>query len=101
MSVRLAHRSKGRRRVSSAVDIGSRERDSHRDAVAAAVMGRDGREIIGVVRFAEVQAACRRAAISVAAPGSGSALSHEAAVLRQVRQPLLDPLPLTRRSPFE
>jgi hypothetical protein len=60
-----------------------------------------GLEIIGVVRFAEVQAGSPRVAISVAAPGSRAALSHEAALLRQVRQPQLDPLPLTGRSPFE
>ena len=64
-------------------------------------MGGGGLEIIGVVRFAEVQAACPPVATSVAGPGSGSALSHEAAVLRRVRQPRLDPLPLTPRSPFE
>jgi hypothetical protein len=60
-----------------------------------------GLEIIRVVRFAEVQAGCPCIASSVAAPGSGSALSHEAAVLRQVRQPRPDPLPLTGHSPFE
>jgi hypothetical protein len=60
-----------------------------------------GLEIIGVVRLAEMQAGSRRVAISVAAPGSGAALSHEAAVLREVRQPRCDPLPLTGSSPFE
>ena len=64
-------------------------------------MGRGGLEIIGLVRFAEVQAACPRVAISIAAAGPGSALAHKAAVLRQVQQPPLDPLPLTRRPPFE
>jgi hypothetical protein len=64
-----------------------------------AVMDRGGLKIIGVVWLAEVPAA--RPRVALAAPASGSALSHAAAVLRQVRQSRLDPLPLTRRSPFE
>jgi hypothetical protein len=64
-------------------------------------MGRGGLEIMVVVRFAAGQAACARVEMSVAALASGSALSHKAAVLRRVAQPRLDPLPLTRCSPFE
>jgi hypothetical protein len=53
-----------------------------------------------MVWFAEVHAACPRFAAWDAAPVSGSPLSHEAAVLRDVRQPRFDPLPLTRRTPY-
>jgi hypothetical protein len=66
--------SQGRAGSTSAVDIGSRQRDSRRLRLLRRVMDRRVLEIIGVIRFA---------------------------VLGQVRHPRLGPLPLTRRSPCE
>src|SRR5215207_2284585 len=68
--LRLALGARAEAGSTSAVDIASRQRDSHRLRLLRGVMDRRVLEIIGVVRFA---------------------------VLGQVRQPRLAPLPPTRR----